>query len=92
MAFRFLRHAAFVAGIAASCAIFSNATLAAGPVSGSYRPLPTAGLTQYNVGGGATVYTNTPSGVVGFSWNTGSSTGSISGLPSGSVSSTTIGK
>ena len=47
MAFRFLRHAAFVAGIAASCAIFSNATLAAGPVSGSYRPLPTAGLTQY---------------------------------------------
>lgn len=84
-----LRQAALVAGIATSCALFANAALADGPVSGTYRPLPTTGLTQYNVGGGAAVYTNTPTGVVGFSWNTGTTSGSISGLPTNSV---TIGR
>jgi len=50
---------------------------AATPVS---RALPTAGLTQYNLGGGVTVSTNTPAGVSSFQWNTGTTSGSISSL------------
>jgi len=43
--------------------------------SGVQRTFPTGGLTRFNLGGGVTVFTNTPGGVSSFSWNTGAGSG-----------------
>jgi hypothetical protein len=70
-------HGVLMAGLVAGAVAVASVASAATPVS---RALPTSGLTQYNLGGGVVVATNTPSGVSSFRWNTGTTSGSISTL------------
>lgn len=71
-----------IAFLAAAFALFAvNAADAA--TAGARRTISTAGLTQYNVGNGASIFTNTPDAVKSFSYNTGSATGTITGLTVG---------
>lgn len=91
MARRYLQNASLAALLVGTSLALAGPALADGPISGTLRPLNLNGLTQYNLSGGATLYTGLPSPTEGrvdglsFSWSTGSSTGSISGIPSPSV-------
>jgi len=75
----FMRQVAVATLIAGSIAVAGAAQAASTtptqPAAGTLRPLPTTGLTQYNLGGGVMVFTNTPGAISSFSWNTGSSSG-----------------
>ena len=51
--------------------------------AGTKRTISTTGLTQYNVGNGEAVYTNTPNAVTSFSYNTGSASGTVTSLTIG---------
>ena len=55
--------------------------------AGASRVISTAGLQRFNVGGGATVYTNNPGAIGYFGWSTGSSSGAVNGVssPSGAT-------
>lgn len=80
------------AALACTTAIATTGAQAAGATTPVSRILPTTGMTTFNLGGGVTVSTNTPSGLVSFSWNTGSSGGTASGQSlTGTSSSMTLG-
>jgi hypothetical protein len=75
----FLRFVAF-AGAMITCSDSSFAAEAAAKATatqpaGARRALPTTGLTQYNLGNGVQVHTNTPGAISSFTWSTGSSSG-----------------
>ncbi len=73
-----LRHAAVLATLLAGSVVLADAAQAASSTpAGTRRTFPTTGLTQYNLGNGVSVYTNTPGAVRSFRWSTGASSGQV---------------
>ncbi len=74
-----LRHAAILATLLAGAVIVTDVAQAASSTpAGTRRTISTVGLTQYNLGGGVTVYTNSASSISSFRWNTGATSGQVS--------------